>query len=236
MCGVYFVLNLTKIIMGESLNHLPAHWQEMAVSLPRSNSRARHPQDAPYEPTYEKYWGESSAGNHMQIGAVNGVPSQMGTHFDTPRHYDENGETSVDRELVQGKAVVVDLRSQLLEFSDGFAITAEVVRNWLQKHLVDKHARIFRDREYFSRLLIRTLSDEQANKETSLAEFPYFANPEAVEALVDGVREATEQGVHLICVEPPSVDKVDQGCLVGSDAEGYGGAHGVLDERGGNYW
>ncbi len=212
---------------------------EYRIDVPAVNQRSRHPHDAKAEMDFPEFWGKSSAGNHMLIhtgvwknadGTTMGRGTQWGAQFDAPNHYKEGGATSVDKSKVNGKAIVVDLRAELAELSDGKKITADVVSKALERIL--GRADISTLSKYFGRVLLRTLDDSQAASEVSMNSFPYFENQAAVFALLDGIKEATGTTVEVVFNEPPSVDEANEGHLAHEDPEDHsGGAHGAFDSR-----
>jgi len=210
-----------------------------------NNIICHHPHDSQAAPAAREVIKTSSAGQHMAINTLGWVDprnpedplgprsSQWGTQFDKPNHFIAGGEIVFDTSVVSGPAIVLDIRTQLEASGDPMEITAEVIRTALaelfKKVDPDKEA----NKPHFARVLLRTLSDEQANSQVALENFPYFLNQEAVFALIDGIKESTGQAVLALFNEPPSVDEVNQGHLACCNPEtNLGGAHGALHDRG----
>lgn len=216
----------------------PQELEKYRIDLPFNVPRARHPHDSQAVLSFEQVLGQSSAGQHMVVsqavlrgadGAVSGRSTQEGSHFDTPRHFRADGATDIDRTVINGPAKVLDLRALLTGYSDGLAITSDVIRHALGS--IFGTGAVPMDKSW-ERLLIRTLPDRMADSDVALAQFPYFEGPEAVKILLDTVREKTQKEVKAVFNESPSVDEANQGHLLTAATDGNGGAHGAFHERG----
>ncbi len=209
------------------------------ISISADNPRGRHPHDSKARLQIEEGWRGSSTGQHMALdnavwrnpdGTLTGRSTQWGSQVDRPPHYLADGSTEVETDRLNGPAIAIDFRGALMELSDGFAITAKVVRKALEDlfsliNIEDISGKIW------ERVLLRTLNDEQAHSETPLERFPYFANPEAVNALIEGISERTGQRAKVVFNEPPSVDEANQGYLATTSEDGHGGAHGAFHKH-----
>src|SRR6185295_18198523 len=209
------------------------------IDVPATEPRSRHPHDSQALRVFEPALRHSSTGNHMHIdtavwknpdGTTTGRSTQWGSQIDAPQHFLKKGAIKIDIDKAQGPARVVDIKEELNEFSDSLAISEEVVRAWLNRANLKQFSN-GKDTSW-QRILLRTLSIGQAQSNVPLAWFPYFDNPRAVELLINSIERETQQIVRAIFVEPPSVDRVDQGHLAGADARGKGGAHGAFHRHG----
>lgn len=210
----------------------------LQVNLPSSNRRTHHTHDTDGVLTAQPRVEQSRSGEHMVVsdyvwkdvktGAEIRESSQWGTHFDTPYHFDKNGLKYIPNFYSGfcGRAVCLDLRRMLSRYSNGYAITEVVIEEWKEAYgdMGDDDADVF---------LLRTLSDTDANSQLPLEKFPYFKNLKAVDALWQYTSERGTSILHptLVCVEAPSVDRVDCGCLKGATIDGDGGAHGAFHGR-----
>lgn len=195
------------------------------IDLPLGHPRARHPQDAVF-PDAEVVWDKSSAQKHMML-TRRATPSQQGAHFDNPFHFDERGSRETTGPT-GGWARVIDFRDFLTRLSDGHAITEGVVRGWLQS----MGSGFSRNDLSWGIVGIRTLKDEDLAQNGPLQHFPYWENPAAVRAFLEGIFQATDVQVHAVLNEPASVDRVDEGYLLDPNPDtGRGGAHGAFDRR-----
>lgn len=211
----------------------PHELEQYRIDLPYNIPRARHPHDSQAMLGHEQVLSRSSTGQHMVVhnavlrdsgGQMGGRSTQWGSQFDTPHHFLADGATSIDRSIVSGPARVLDLRAPLAGYSDGLAITTDVIR-----HALDQ---AFGTGAVWERLLIRTLPDDLAKSKVALARFPYFETTEAVGTLLDTIRERTGVRVKVVFNEPPSVDEVNQGHLATPAPDGNGGAHGAFHQQG----
>ncbi len=134
--------------------------------------------------------------NHPRGRHAGGDNDQLGSKF------------SERSNLASGNAVIIDLRAELAEASDTFAITPEVVRLWVGRAINNN---VIRAGHFgWDRVLIQTLTSEMAASEAPLAEFPHFSNEAAVDDLMYAIRELSQTHINIVVVEPPSVDHVDQ--------------------------
>lgn len=157
--------------------------------------------------------------------------SHAGTHFDTPYHFEKEGEKNIPLNKISGPALVVDIRKELVKWSDGYAITKTVIEKWIEAVAPKERTGTFL--KGWERILLRTLSDKDAAKEEPMRKFPYFDSGETAETILLHARKRLGRGtVKLICTESPSVDHRDCGRLSTPDINGKGGAHGAFHRHG----
>lgn len=215
----------------------PAELEQYRIDVPANLGRGRHPHDSNAKLHFTEVLKESTAGQHMLVHSANwrnrdrsvaGRSSQWGTQFDTPYHFADGGAHNIDKSLVSGPAVVLDLREALANSGNTLKITSAVIRAALRRvFALDKLDGV--NPAIWQRVLLRTLTDKLANSEIPLRKFPYFHSPEAVDTLVAGIRNGSGgQALKVIMCEPPSVDEADQGHLAEASGDGEGGAHGAL--------